>query len=179
MKENKIFVFGSNLAGRHGAGSALHAKKYFGAKYGVGKGRTGNAYAIPTKDENLRAMPLNEIFLHVKIFIDYAENNPDLTFEVVKIGCGLAGYAESSIKPMFAGCPDNCILPDGWRQDALQDFGKAETIGELIKILQTIDENSTWYGWDGVSGVSGSCIVIASGSGINFREIGYIDNGDN
>ena len=113
---NPIFVFGSNLAGRHGAGAALCAVKYHGAKYGVGIGRTGNSYALPTKDHNIKTLPLDHIHYNVKEFIEYAKNNPDITFQVTKIGCGLAGYKESDIAPMFLNAPDNCLLPDGWRK---------------------------------------------------------------
>lgn len=110
-----IFVFGSNLAGRHGKGAALFARQNHGAVYGVGAGRTGNSYAIPTKDENLRTLPLGTIGHYVDQFINYALDNLDLEFEVTKIGCGLAGYKESQIAPMFVGAPDNCHLPEGWR----------------------------------------------------------------
>jgi hypothetical protein len=113
---SKIFVFGSNLAGRHGAGSALEARANHGAVLGVGIGRTGNAYAIPTKDNYLRVLPLSEIKIHVENFIDYAKKMPDSTFEVVKIGCGLAGYREDQIKPFFIAAPKNCKLPAGWRE---------------------------------------------------------------
>ena len=110
-----IFVFGSNLAGRHGKGAALFAMRHHGARYGVGHGRTGNAYAIPTKDANLRSMPIGLIALYVNHFLEYAKANPQLTFQVTRIGCGLAGYHESDIAPLFAGAPVNCDLPDGWR----------------------------------------------------------------
>lgn len=109
-----VFVFGSNLAGRHGKGAALFARQERGAIYGVGQGRTGNAYAIPTKDTNLRTLPLSEIARYVAVFLDYARRNPDLTFEVTRIGCGLAGYTDSDIAPMFADAPENCKLPREW-----------------------------------------------------------------
>lgn len=109
-----VFVFGSNLAGRHGRGAALHARQHHGAVYGVGVGRTGNAYAIPTKDEHIRQLPLHRIALYVEDFLEYARGNPDLTFEVTRIGCGLAGYVDAQIAPMFSGAPANCCLPDGW-----------------------------------------------------------------
>jgi hypothetical protein len=111
---NKIFVFGSNLAGRHGAGSAKHAKVHYGAKYGVGVGRTGMAYAIPTKDEHLRVLPLEFIRLAVNEFIEYAKLHPELEFEIVKVGCGLAGYKDYQIVPLFKDCPNNCRLPKDW-----------------------------------------------------------------
>ena len=110
-----IFVFGSNLAGKHGKGSAFFARKKHGAVYGVGVGRTGNAYAIPTKDKLLNVLPLYVIKSYVDEFIHYAKTNPYLDFEVVKIGCGLAGYSEEEISPMFQNAPHNCHLPEGWR----------------------------------------------------------------
>lgn len=113
-----IFVFGSNLAGRHGKGAAFTAKRSFGAVYGVGVGHTGNAYAIPTKDRNIRTLPLSEIRKYVEGFVIYAEQNPTLMFTVTKIGCGLAGYTEEQIAPMFANAPQNCVLPTGWRTRA-------------------------------------------------------------
>lgn len=110
-----IFVFGSNLAGRHGKGSALHAVKHMGAIYGQGEGRQGNSYAIPTKGLDMRPLMLVVIGWHVAAFFAYAKANPTLRFEVVKIGCGLAGYTEAQIKPLFVGAPENCKLPEGWR----------------------------------------------------------------
>lgn len=110
-----IFVFGSNEAGRHGRGAALFAKQHHGAVYGVGEGLTGNSYALPTKDFNLKTRPLEAIELSVDRFLDYARSHSDLKFEVTKIGCGLAGYQEHQIKPMFANAPANCFLPEGWR----------------------------------------------------------------
>lgn len=111
-----IFVFGSNLAGRHGKGAALTAKLDFGAKYGVGIGRTGNAYAIPTKGYRLETLPLYVIIQHVYNFIEYALDNPDLEFFVTRVGCGLAGYKDDEIAPMFKNCPSNCKLPKEWNE---------------------------------------------------------------
>jgi len=95
-----IFVYGSNLAGRNGKGAALTAQKFWGAKYGVGSGRTGQAYAIPTKDEHLNVLSLTQIKAYVKIFLIYAEQNSSLTFLVTPVGTGLAGYKEEDIKPL-------------------------------------------------------------------------------
>lgn len=110
----KIFVFGSNLAGRHGAGAALTAFKDWGAHYGVGFGRTGRAYAIPTKDARLRPLPLELIAVYVSQFLSYAQNHAELDFQVTRIGCGLAGYTDAQIAPMFKTAPRNCALPGGW-----------------------------------------------------------------
>lgn len=109
-----IFVFGSNLAGRHGAGAAKYARQLYGAEYGVGEGRTGNSYAIPTKDENIQTRPLDQIKESVDKFIEYAKANPQDTFKVTPVGTGLAGYSHEQIAPMFSDMPKNCIIPDEW-----------------------------------------------------------------
>lgn len=111
-----IFVFGSNLAGRHGKGAALYARQHHGAIYGLGVGRQGDSYAIPTKDERLRVLPLDVIHDHVRDFIEYASANPGLQFQVTAIGTGLAGYTHEQIAPMFSGAPRNCKLPAEWRE---------------------------------------------------------------
>jgi hypothetical protein len=109
-----VFVFGSNMAGRHGKGAALHARRYFKAKLGVGIGRTGDSYAIPTKDGSLRVLPLDRIQNYVKEFIAYANSNPSIPFLVTRIGCGLAGYTDAEIGPLFSEAPQNCQLPEEW-----------------------------------------------------------------
>jgi hypothetical protein len=111
-----VFVFGSNLAGRHGKGAALHARQHHGAIYGRGVGRQGMSYAIPTKDANLRTLPLDVIHDHVRDFIEYASTHRSLVFEVTAIGTGLAGYKHEQIAPMFKGVPHNCQLPAEWRE---------------------------------------------------------------
>lgn len=107
----KIFVFGSNLAGRHGKGAALAANREHGAVYGVGVGRTGGAYAIPTKGRNLEVLPLDMIGDYVADFLEYARANPDLQFQLTAIGCGLAGYDPRQIAPMFKDAPGNVFKP--------------------------------------------------------------------
>lgn len=111
-----IFVFGSNLAGRHGKGAALTALKEHGAIYGVGVGPQGNCYAIPTKDQALKPLGLATIRGFVLDLLQYAKLNPELEFYVTRIGCGLAGYKDSDISPMFKDAPKNCYLPEGWRK---------------------------------------------------------------
>jgi len=110
-----VFVFGSNLAGRHGKGAALCAAQEHSAEYGVGEGLTGNAYAIPTKDESIKTLSLDDIEKSVKRFISFAEEHQELTFNVTRIGCGLAGYTDQDILPLFKDCPSNCTLPGIWQ----------------------------------------------------------------
>lgn len=116
MPKRRIFVFGSNLAGRHGAGAALWARRYFGAQYGVGVGPTGGAYAIPTKDQDLVTLRLDAIAAYVRGFLDYANENPQEQFQVTRVGCGLAGYKDRDVAPMFKEAPANCLLPEEWVQ---------------------------------------------------------------
>ena len=114
--KHTIFVFGSNLAGRHGKGAALYAHDVYGAKYGVGRGPTGQAYAIPTKDANLNTLALLHIEREAQEFLEYARHHKDEVFFVTRIGCGLAGYTNEQIAPMFRGAPENCIFDIAWKQ---------------------------------------------------------------
>lgn len=105
---NEIFVFGSNLAGRHGSGAARLAYNRFGAIWGIGVGLQGHSYAIPTMHGGVEA-----IKPYVDQFIDFACMHPQYTFLVTKIGCGIAGFTEYEIAPLFAGAIalENVILP--------------------------------------------------------------------
>lgn len=109
----QVFVFGSNLAGRHGKGAALAAVQKHGAIYGVGHGRQGNAYAIPTKGfgDPMPVLPLEMIRYFCRVFLTYARAHPGETFKVTPIGCGLAGYKPAQIAPFFDYSPDNVHIP--------------------------------------------------------------------
>ena len=110
-----IFVFGSNLAGRHGKGAALHAREKWGAIPGKGEGLQGHSYGIATKDHLLKVRPLPEIARSVATFLAFAEKEPSWAFVVTRVGCGLAGYGDKEIAPLFKDAPGNCLLPTGWR----------------------------------------------------------------
>lgn len=118
---SRVFVFGSNLAGRHGKGAALYALRNYGAVYGQGCGRQGDSFGIPTKDHNLKTLPLSEIKESVLDFLHYARDHPDTLFEVTAIGTGLAGYSHSDIAPMFSGASSNVILPLEWKEECIKD----------------------------------------------------------
>ena len=118
LQPNQIFVYGSNTAGRHGAGAAKQALQ-FGAKYGR-DGLCGQTYGISTKDDNLNVLPLSRIRDHVAEFLYEAEERPHLEFLVTRIGCGLAGYKDEQIAPMFRSRSSNVALPDEWKK--LVDF---------------------------------------------------------
>lgn len=110
-----VFVFGSNLAGVHGAGAARVARFDHGAEIGVGNGPTGNSYALPTKDRNIRTMSKDAIRQFVKQFLEYAAAHPEQEFQVTRIGCGLAGYRDLDIAPMFKGASKNCLFDEAWK----------------------------------------------------------------
>ena len=113
-----IFVFGSNTRGIHGAGAAKEARWKHGAVWGCAEGLQGNAYAIPTKDRELKPRALEEIRASVETFKAFARDVEEtgMQFQVTRIGCGLAGYKDHEIGPMFADAPANCELPVNWEQ---------------------------------------------------------------
>lgn len=108
LEDNEIFVFGSNLAGSHGGGAARFAYNRFGAVWGQGVGLQGQTYAIPTMQGSVET-----ISPYVAEFISFAKLHPELTFFVTKIGCGIAGFKDEEIAPLFAAAIDveNVILP--------------------------------------------------------------------
>jgi hypothetical protein len=112
---SEVFVFGSNLAGRHGKGAALTALRKHGAIRGQGEGPQGLSYAIPTKDARLRTLPLSQIGFYVGRFLKFADMNPHLTFKLTPIGCGLAGYKPEQVAPFFQDAPTNVILPEEFK----------------------------------------------------------------
>jgi hypothetical protein len=109
-----IFVFGSNFAGRHDTGSSDIAYKYYGAKMGVRQGITGEAYALPIENAQGQQLSLYEINQAVNKFISYAYSNRDRFFQVTRIGCGLNGYSDEQIAPLFERAPANVLLPGKW-----------------------------------------------------------------
>ena len=107
-----IFVFGSNLSGRHLGGAAHYAKRYHKAKDGVGRGLEGYSYAIPTVDKDLSGvLPIDTIGVFIREFVDYARSRPDLIFYVTPIGTGIAGFKPEEIAQFFHGVTYNVILP--------------------------------------------------------------------
>lgn len=108
LKENEIFVFGSNLNGAHGGGAARVALEKFGAVWGSGTGLQGQSYAIPTMQGGVET-----IKPYVDEFIEFAGNHPELYFYVTRIGCGIAGFSDDDIAPLFASAIDmnNISIP--------------------------------------------------------------------
>ncbi len=108
LKADEIFVFGSNLAGMHGGGAAYVAFQKFGAVMGCGVGLRGQSYAIPTMQGGVET-----IKPYIDEFIEYAKSRPDLFFYVTRIGCGIAGFRDKDIAPLFkdAAGVENICLP--------------------------------------------------------------------
>ena len=112
LKADEVFVFGSNLEGMHGGGAAYTAFKKFGAAMGCGVGHRGQSYAIPTMHGDVE-----DIRPYVDEFIRYAVGHPELFFYVTRVGCGIAGFKDREIAPLFAEARGlaNVCLPKGWR----------------------------------------------------------------
>ena len=108
LADNEVFVFGSNLRGWHQGGAAKHAQRYFGAVWGQGVGLQGQSYAIPTMQGGIET-----IKPYVEDFIFFAQAHPELRFLVTRIGCGIAGFTDAQMAPLFARALDaeNIVLP--------------------------------------------------------------------
>ena len=112
LQNDEVFVFGSNINGMHGGGAARVAIDKFGAVWGQGEGLQGQSYAIPTMEGLANIPPV------VDRFIAFAKDHPELKFFVTPIGCGIAGYTEDEIAPLFKEATklDNVFLPAGFWQ---------------------------------------------------------------
>lgn len=122
LKENEIFVFGSNESGIHGAGAARLAFDKFGAKWGHGFGLTGQCFALPTKDWQVQKLSIGVVGLYIGRFLAYAKAKPKLKFLVTKVGCGLAGFSTGEIGIAFhawGDIPANVILPKEFSKEEI------------------------------------------------------------
>lgn len=108
LMPDEVFVFGSNLAGHHGGGAARFALGKFGAIYGQGVGLQGQSYAIPTMQGGIET-----IVPYVDEFIAFAKQHPDKFFLVTRIGCGIAGFTDRQMAPLFKDALEleNVVLP--------------------------------------------------------------------
>ena len=171
--QRAIFVFGSNRLGIHGAGAARHAARWCGARKGQGEGPMGAmpgvdalipaSYAIPTKSDPQTALPLPGVAQHVAAFLDYARQCQTLTFQVTRIGCGLAGFTDEQIAPLFDEAPDNCLLPGVWRKRRDPDVARVIVAGsrgitDRAKVFEKVESltRRLWLssGFEIVSGLA-------------------------
>ena len=111
LSPDEVFVFGSNLGGHHGGGAARAAINNFGAIYGQGTGFQGQSYAIPTMQGGVET-----IAPYVDEFISYAKEHPGKLFYVTRIGCGIAGFRDEEIAPLFREALElvNVCLPESF-----------------------------------------------------------------
>ena len=111
LQPGEIFVFGSNLQGAHAGGAARIAYNNFGAIWGQGVGLQGQSYGIPTMQGGVET-----VRPYVNEFIQFAKDHPELTFLVTRIGCGIAGFTDAEMAPLFekAHNIENIVLPEGW-----------------------------------------------------------------
>jgi hypothetical protein len=115
LKPNEIFVFGSNQGGRHAGGAARLAKDKFRAQEGVGEGLTGQSYAFPTLTASFERVSQASLEASRDRFFETARAHPDKIFLLTKVGCGIAGFAEEEIRPLFRDPPPNVVLPPDWQ----------------------------------------------------------------
>ena len=156
LKENEIFVFGSNLEGSHDGGAAKLAYNRFGAVWGLGTGIQGRSYAIPTMQGGVET-----IRPFVAAFIQFAKQNTTLTFLVTRIGCGIAGFRDEEIAPLFEDALDleNVILPK-------------EFVENLVATPITPDANeTTWNSTDFISTYEPLMKKVAKGDRIAYYKV--------
>lgn len=112
----RIFVFGSNLLGIHGAGAAAYARNDLGAELGVGEGLTGRTYALPTCYQPGEPVTMQELAVYIDTFFEYASEHPEMRFFLSKIGCGIAGFDEDTVADLVdrLGPPSNVDIPPDW-----------------------------------------------------------------
>jgi len=114
-----IFVFGSNELGIHGGGAARVALDKYGAEWKKGVGPQGRSYAIPTCSKPTgqpdHEISFEKVSQYVADFIQYAKDTPEEEFQVTKIGCGLAGWTNEQIAPLFTIAPENCQFDTEWQ----------------------------------------------------------------
>ena len=143
LKEDEIFVFGSNLEGMHDGGAAYIAFRRFGAVMRYGVGLQGQSYAIPTMQGGVET-----IKPYVDDFIAFAKAHPELFFYVTRIGCGIAGFNDSEIAPLFAEATKlaNVCLPESFlhagpfndvsdEEKLLLAFSREESLFEACHLL--------------------------------------------
>lgn len=117
LNSDEIFVFGSNLEGMHAGGAARIAADKFGAIWGQGVGLQGKCYAIPTMHGGVDA-----IKPYVDEFITFAKANPQFKFLVTRIGCGIAGFTDKQIAPLFTKAlkVENIYLPQSFVNELIE-----------------------------------------------------------
>ena len=166
LKKNQIFVFGSNLNGFHAGGAAAQAMKW-GAILGQGEGLQGKTYAFPTLDKKMHKVSQTALKRSVKALYKVCSENPDKDFLLTKVGCGIAGFTEEEIKPLFTNAPSNLVLPEDWQTKKLWKFLRT---GMKSQYGSHVWEIGKWYHEDKV-------VICGSGfhaSDTPLQALGYV-----
>lgn len=104
----EIIVVGSNKDGLHGGGAAAYAHRYFGLVWGCGEGLSGQTYALPTMEG------IKSFRMAIERFKEFARNHTNIKFYLTRVGCGIAGYRDNQISPLFKDSPSNVVKPENW-----------------------------------------------------------------
>ena len=121
LGNNQVYVFTSNIIGFHSGETSLIAIHRFGAIWGQGEGLQGQSYALPTM-----GLSEDEIKAHIEVFARCANEHPEFEFLVTKVGCGIAGFKERDIAPLFLDAylySRNITLPESF----------ADIIGRILR----------------------------------------------
>ena len=124
LKPNEIFVFGSNLQGYLGGGAARQSMNHWGAVWGQGTCLLGQTFAIPTMQGGI-----GTIRPYIDQFIKFAQNDPERTFLVTEIGCGIAGFRPADIAPLFKNAIN---IPNIWLPQRFWEILQKEEVQDLI-----------------------------------------------
>lgn len=149
IEKGPILVFGSNEAGIHGAGAAKFALIKRGAVMHQGIGMTGNSYAFPTKDRNIETLPIEKVKHYAQEFKNFARANPSLKFQLTRVGCGLAGFTDREIYPLFEkDLPPNVYIPGYWSKQfkktlriLIDESLNFKSMTEIKRVIDKVREN--------------------------------------
>lgn len=114
LTPDQIIVVGTNMNGHHYGGAAAQAHEDFGLAWGIAEGLSGQTYAFPTLEREMTRRGMKALERSRDKLFEAAKALPDKTFLLTKVGCGIAGYTEDEIRPLFANAPSNIIRPSDW-----------------------------------------------------------------
>ena len=141
LRNNQIFVFGTDKSGSQRSGAAGLAAKCFGAEVGVTAGPTGMCYALPTM-----GFTTQELAQAVSRFEKYVRENLTYTFLVTSVGCGHAGFNVREVADMFKGMIGlrNVMLPElflkEYRTECNEFFAQLDVIENMGNTVPATDD---------------------------------------
>jgi hypothetical protein len=151
LLSDTVFVFGSNLSGKHQDGVAAFAAKHYKAEFGIGEGPTGKSYAVPIADEHLENLPIIDIQWHVEQLLAYARTQREARFQLTRLGCGVGGFTDMQLAPMFKKTSDNLFVPGRWmainhQLDRARLFVEGDSTFTAERIEKTLNECTLPWG---------------------------------